>query len=237
MAAEGRRCLTSVNDADDRPSGTPAWRGRAAATYAPAMDESVIAAIARWPKVPSVYGWLALSSRGEWRLRGEPIANAAICEFINRNYAADERGRWFFQNGPQRVFVELEVAPWVWRVAAGSGVEVRAHTGQRARALTGAWLDESGRMFLATDIGFGLLDSRDTARAAGSFRADGLREVRADELDAWLGGRGPRIVVDGSVLGLEGSAELGLLDASDAPARFDYVRVPQPDRGVGAAGA
>src|SRR3546814_10640581 len=32
------------------------------------MDEQVIAAMARWPDVPDVYGWLSLSERGEWRL-------------------------------------------------------------------------------------------------------------------------------------------------------------------------
>jgi hypothetical protein len=196
------------------------------------MDESVIAAIARWPNVPAVFGWLALTARGEWRLRGEPIANAAIGEFIGRNYASDERGRWFFQNGPQRVFVELEAAPWIWRLAEAAGAEVRAHTGQRARTLQGAWLDESGRVYLSTDIGFGLLDSMDTSRAAGSFRADGVREVHADELDAWLVRRGPRIVVDGAVLGLDGVADLGRLHAAETPARFGYVRIPQPGSGA-----
>ena len=38
---------------------------------------------------------------------------AAFADFIARNYEADEHGRWFFQNGPQRVFVDLELAPLV----------------------------------------------------------------------------------------------------------------------------
>jgi Protein of unknown function (DUF2946) len=196
------------------------------------MDEAVIAAIAKWPNVPVVYGWLLLTSRGEWRLRGEPIANAAIGQFISRNYASDGWGRWFFQNGPQRVYVELEVSPWVWRMAAASGVELRAHTGQRARTLEGAWLDETGRLFLLTDIGFGLLDSRDASFAAGSLRVGGVRGVHPEEMEAWLGGLGPRIVVDGGALGLDATAELGLLRARDAPARFGYVLEPQPDPGA-----
>lgn len=80
------------------------------------MDETVLAAMARWPDVPHVYGWLSLTARGQWRMRGEPIANAAIRDFIGRNYGCDEDGRWFFQNGPQRVYVTLELTPWVYRV-------------------------------------------------------------------------------------------------------------------------
>ena len=75
------------------------------------MDEIVKAAMARWPNVPAVYGWLELTARGEWRIKGEPIDNAAIRDFIARNYAHDGRGNWFFQNGPQRVFVSLEATP------------------------------------------------------------------------------------------------------------------------------
>ena len=40
-------------------------------------------------------------------------------------------GAWFFQNGPQRVYVELEAAPWVWRVRRrADGRPVTAHTGR-----------------------------------------------------------------------------------------------------------
>ena len=69
------------------------------------MDDRVIRSMARWPDVPDVFGWLALDARGHWLLKGETIANRAAVAFIARNYAHDEFGRWFFQNGPQRVFV------------------------------------------------------------------------------------------------------------------------------------
>ncbi len=127
------------------------------------MDPTVVAALAKWPDVPAVYGWLGLTARGEWRLQGQPIGNLALCEFIGRNYSGDERGRWYFQNGPQRVFVTLEAAPWVWQVAQDAGTPaLQSHTGVRTSQLRGAWLDESGRIFLMTDLGFGLLDSRDS---------------------------------------------------------------------------
>jgi len=77
------------------------------------MDEIVSRSMLKWPDVPAVYGWLSLDRRGNWMIktvagRFERIANAAVREFIGRNYAADAEGRWYFQNGPQRVFVALD---------------------------------------------------------------------------------------------------------------------------------
>src|SRR2546425_285510 len=125
------------------------------------MDESVLAAIAKWPDVPAVFGWLRLTARGEWRIRGEPIANRTIVDFIGRNYGVDHLGRWFFQNGPQRVFVELELTPWVYRLVPGE--RLIAHTGAQPHSLTGAALLDDGRFVLVTDLGAGVLDDRDAA--------------------------------------------------------------------------
>eukprot|EP01136_Pigoraptor_vietnamica_P006422 Opistho-1_new@39351 len=94
------------------------------------MDAIVQAALKKWPNVPHCYGWLALDARGDWYMRDERIQAAGafpqvkgskvnhekLREFIARNYAADEQGCWFFQNGPQRVYLQLEAAPWVWRI-------------------------------------------------------------------------------------------------------------------------
>ena len=85
------------------------------------MDDIVARSLAKWPNVPAVYGWLALDRRGNWLIRSahgatprfERIGNSALREFIGRNYDADERGCWFFQNGPQRVFVTLAYTPLV----------------------------------------------------------------------------------------------------------------------------
>ena len=123
---------------------------------------SVIAALAKWPDVPAVFGWLSLTARGQWRLRGEPIGNAAICEFIGRNYAGDERGRWYFQNGPQRVYVSLELTPWVYRLdTAGS---ITTHTGIAPTRCTGAALLDNDRVVLVTELGPGAIDDRDVSR-------------------------------------------------------------------------
>jgi len=94
------------------------------------MDEVVKQAMARWPNVPNCYGWLALDRRGQWRMRnefaqqhglsGDPIRHEALIGFIERNYTHDARGAWYFQNGPQRVFVSLMYAPWVARLHNGA---------------------------------------------------------------------------------------------------------------------
>ncbi len=109
------------------------------------MDEIVLRSMLKWPDVPAVYGWLSLDRRGNWMIktvagRFERIAHAAVREFIGRNYASDPEGRWYFQNGPQRVFVALDCTPWVYRLDdAGQGL--LAHTGAVPRALEAVFLD------------------------------------------------------------------------------------------------
>src|SRR5689334_1022630 len=110
------------------------------------MDEIVRRAIAKWPNVPAVYNWLQLDRRGNWLIKGERIANAAVVEFIGRNYAADDRGRWFFQNGPQRVYVDLAYTPLIYRLDLDA--RLSAHTGAQAEELVAAWVDEHGDVVL-----------------------------------------------------------------------------------------
>lgn len=131
------------------------------------MDEIVLRALARWPGVPEVYGWLALDRRGEWRLKNpssggfERIGNHAMREFIGRNYAADGRGRWYFQNGPQRVYARLAYTPLVVHLEAGSLVD---QCGRGFGEPAAIWLDEEGSVVLSGESGAALLDDRDLAR-------------------------------------------------------------------------
>jgi hypothetical protein len=184
------------------------------------MDDIVKAALKKWPSVPHCYGWLALDARGDWYLRDERIQQAGpfprvkgsridhdkLKAFIERNYEADEAGRWFFQNGPQRVYVQLEATPWVWRVqwpngdAIGAAASlpqpsVTSHTGRAAQPHC-CWLDAEGRLYLDTDLGLGIVHSQDMLDAA-----------RAVETGLW---------------------QPQALDAAQAPARFGYVREPLP---------
>lgn len=143
------------------------------------MDETVIRAMAKWPNVPAVWGWLSLDRRGAWRLKGETIPNRAAVEFIGRNYACDGRGRWFFQNGPQRVFVDLAYTPWVYSLD-GRGALV-THTGRDCGAVESAWLDETGTIILLGEPGPGIVDDRDLL-ALSDRLLDGHGKPAEDEI-------------------------------------------------------
>jgi Protein of unknown function (DUF2946) len=144
------------------------------------MDPIVIQAMAKWPNVPNVYGWLRLSRRGQWLIKGDKIANPAVVAFIGRNYAADERGRWYFQNGPQRVFVTLEYTPFVIETAGEDPQALVTHTGLAIARVSGAWVDESGSLLLRWGGGLGLMNGRDLAAVAARF-ADARGEPVGDE--------------------------------------------------------
>jgi hypothetical protein len=126
------------------------------------MDDIVVRSLAKWPNVPAVYGWLDLDRRGNWLIKGERIGNVALREFIARNYAADERGRWFFQNGPQRVYVRLAYTPFVMHY---EGERLFDHCGGPVEALE-TFVDDEGSVLILGELGIGLLDDRDLERYA-----------------------------------------------------------------------
>ena len=136
-----------------------------------AMDETVLRSMAKWPDVPDVYGWLSLDRRGNWLIKNEKIGNRALREFIGRNYQPDARGRWYFQNGPQRVFVALAYTPLVLHF---EGEKLLDHCGRPFKSGQ-AYLDEEGSVLMAGKPGIGLLDDRDLA--AYEDRARGLPEI------------------------------------------------------------
>ncbi|MGD9953635.1 MAG: DUF2946 family protein [Burkholderiales bacterium] len=155
------------------------------------MDESVLRGMARWPGVPAVYGWLALDRRGNWLLKDPGlgrlarVGNAALREFIGRNYASDALGRWFFQNGPQRVYVSLAYTPLVLRLEGGSLVD---HCGRPARARS-THRDEEGSVLILVERGVGLLDDRDLMRFVeeSGQAPESWPEVRRNEVAARFG--------------------------------------------------
>jgi hypothetical protein len=168
------------------------------------MDEIVKAALKKWPNVPACYGWLALDARGDWYMRDDRVQRAGpfpqvkgsrilhdkLREFIARNYEAAGDGCWFFQNGPQRVYVELEAAPLVWVVQRmGDAWAVHTHTGRDAGAVRSTWLDDAGRLYLDTDAGFGIVRSADMDAAADAVSAGVWQPqaVRFAELPARFG--------------------------------------------------
>lgn len=161
-------------------------------------------AMAKWPDVPHCYGWLGLDARGNWYMRdaeaqawgrfggdvpgakGWLLQHEKLIGFIQRNYESDASGRWFFQNGPQRVYVELEIAPWVWRVQADHTVV--SHTGRPVEVQC-VLLDEAGHAFLLTDLGLGLVHTQDMLHLSEAVErgAWALEDVRAAELPTRFG--------------------------------------------------
>ncbi len=140
------------------------------------MDEVVAKSLAKWPNVPAVYGWLSLDRRGNWLIKGQRISNVALREFISRNYDVDRRGRWFFQNGPQRVYVALAYAPLVVRHEDGGLLD---HCGRQFKCEK-TYLDDEGSLLMAGRGTVALLDDRDLERYAEG--ADRLPVVPRSEL-------------------------------------------------------
>jgi hypothetical protein len=144
------------------------------------MDDIVRQAMAKWPKVPHCFGWLGLDARGNWYMRddraqaagpfplskGSLLRHDKLIEFIHRNYECDAQGQWFFQNGPQRVYVELEIAPLIWRLDADC--TLTAHTGRVAQARR-AVVDGQGRVYLDSELGFGLVHTLDVVQMADAI--------------------------------------------------------------------
>jgi Protein of unknown function (DUF2946) len=126
------------------------------------MDEIVARSLAKWPNVPAVYGWLALDRRGNWLIKGERIGNSALREFIGRNYQPDAKGRWYFQNGPQKVYVTLAYTPLVVHYEGEHLVDHRARLFHGAGTLQ----DDEGSVLLEGEGTVALLDDRDLVRFA-----------------------------------------------------------------------
>jgi Protein of unknown function (DUF2946) len=183
------------------------------------MDPIVEAALRKWPNVPHCHGWLALDARGDWYMRDERVQAAGLFpqvkgsvirheklrEFIHRNYLRDEQGGAYFQNGPQRVYVDLEATPYVWRLQAGplgaASLQVLAHTGEPVQHVDAAWLDEDGRLYLTCTLAsvgsvLGLVHTLDMLLASEAVET-GLWDPQA-------------------------------VQAAELPRRFGFQRAPRP---------
>ncbi len=195
------------------------------------MDDIVKAALAKWPNVPHCTGWLLLDRRGAWRMRderaqvngelGTPVRHTALVGFINRNYECDERGMWFFQNGPQRVYVELAYTPWVVRLSCddSAGTDALTLTDQTGGAFEprSVLVDEEGAVLFvdtATRARVALLHDHDL-----DLFSD-FGEIADD------GGPGRFHWRDGQNLPIETIAR------ADVPSRFGFVASPA-SAGVG----
>ena len=180
----------------------------------PAPDFS---ALLKWPDVPAVYGWLRLDRRGQWRLRDAPVRHGGLEAFFNRQYAADDAGNWFVQNGPQRVFVALDYTPWVFRADASANPV--AHTGEARGRVREVLVDEDGSLLLATGLGIGVVDDRDVPALLGACRHEG-GSTGLDAVETWLSAGGELLWRDIPVQ--------RVLRAAVA-ARYGFNPAPAPD--------
>jgi hypothetical protein len=165
------------------------------------MDDIVRQAMVKWPDVPDCYGWLGLDSRGQWWMRddrvqalgafqsGQPgtkgslLRHEKLIDFIQRNYESDAQGQWYFQNGPQRVYIELEITPYIWRIE--NDFTVMAHTGMMAEVHK-ILVDENGLVYMDTTLGLGLVHTLDVERAAQAIEMGRwkLEDAEARDLPA-----------------------------------------------------
>jgi len=169
----------------------------------------------RWPDVPACYGWLSLDRRGVWRLQGEPVVHAGLNAFIGQNYRRDESGCWVVHNGPQKVFVSLDYAPWVFRLMPDG--TLLTHTGLAAGRPESAYIDEEGAMLFVTPVGPGLLDDRDLARMLAdcvTASGDGLDELVLEQ------------AMEGRVVLFWRGVQIDTLRRETVAARFDFVAKP-----------
>ncbi len=122
------------------------------------MDQRVLLSLVAWPNVPHCFGWLALDRRGQWRMRdeyarantlpGKVIEHVLLKDYISRNYACDSSGRYFFQNGPQRVFITLDATPWIVHISPSNTSMQLLTQCDTAIEPYGALSDERGNIYI-----------------------------------------------------------------------------------------
>jgi len=185
-------------------------------------------ALKRWPNVPALFGWLSLDRRGRWLIQGEPISHARIIDVIDRNYAADEHGRWYFQNGPQRGYMQLESTPLILFVA-DDNEHLITHNGLAVEQLSAAYLDEEGSLVVTTEHGPGELRGTDLQWALDRLSIDGAAVDDASLAAALELSSRSRTEIRLNV----GATQLSLqrLDFADAPSALGFDRTPAPREG------
>lgn len=199
------------------------------------MDTIVQQALQKWPDVPHCYGWLGLDARGNWRMRdeqaqkqqraGDKIKHPALLAFIARNYLHDERGCWFFQNGPQRVYVQLEATPFIARTCPDgeSGCRFALHTAHMPGPLDALFMNQSGQLIVVFGDIHAQLDDRDMAEVMAALEIEG-HSVSDDALLAWLDGAATVLTLrQGQRL-----IEVQHIKDDNVSRHFGFVRQPAP---------
>ena len=90
-------------------------------------------------------------------------------EFIARNYACDTKGRYFFQNGPQRVFITLDATPWIVRIIPTDAEPNLLTQCQSSFKPQGALSDESGNIYITGLVKNTVDESVDAENTSNDF--------------------------------------------------------------------
>ena len=157
------------------------------------MDELVKQSLTKWPNVPHCYGWLALDARGAFRMRdeaaqaahqqGDIIRHESLLAFIYRNYDCDNRGAWYFQNGPQRVYVELESTPFIARTDPELGFVLHDRT--PVHEIDQIFMTDTGQLIIQSQQKIAMLDPNDLAQCLSMLSING-HSAADDDLLNWL---------------------------------------------------
>ncbi|XJC78633.1 DUF2946 family protein (plasmid) [Delftia tsuruhatensis] len=188
----------------------------------------------KWPNVPAVSGYISLDQSGHWRHHpagdanqhlgqvGERIAHQGLLAFFNRNYQADEQGRWFIQNGPQRVYVRLDAAPLIVSLAQDQA-HLQDHTGRPVETIQAWYISAEGRLYLRSSAGPALLAGRDVPALLEQLRTDqhGLESLdleQAQRSEGW------------SLPAYPQACSLTVWSSCVSPAEeLAYIVLPEPD--------
>ncbi len=202
------------------------------------MDEQVLRSLIKWPNVPDCFGWLALDRRGHWRMRdefaqknqlpGQVIQHAALNAFISRNYACDTLGRYFFQNGPQRVFISLDATPWIARInPCDQGWELGTQCGVSIDP-SAALSDERGNIYIVGLINktiYEYLDSRSFTKERSPSVAL-LHDHDLVHFSEFVKLREEACSFGGSWIWHEKQLPLEPIHSNELGARFNYITKP-----------
>ncbi|MDY7546667.1 DUF2946 family protein [Glaciimonas sp. CA11.2] len=196
------------------------------------MDDIVKKAMQKWPDVPACFGWLALDARGAWRMRdeetqrhdlpGNKIMHTALCAFINRNYSIDALGRGYFQNGPQCVYVDLALTPYIAHTDPALGIVLQ--TGEVLTEIDQVLLTEQGQPLFVAGNKVSALDDRDIADWMTGLRMNGLA-VADERLLEWIASSADQATLIWQIA--EKTFNVERTSTAELPGKFKFEQRPR----------
>ena len=98
---------------------------------------------------------------------GDIIRHESLLAFIYRNYDCDSRSAWYFQNGPQRVYVELETTPFIARTDPALGFVLHDRT--PVLEIDHVFMTDTGQLIIQSQQKIAMLDPSDLGHCLASW--------------------------------------------------------------------